>query len=117
MKKDLDSLLEMHFHREPDYSRLVGMEQAVMRRVESKASASLNRWIEDALAAFTLPQFRFAAVGLALCIGLSASFAMPPADTSYKVATAEDARASMFAMNSPYLPATRLEMAMTGGSK
>lgn len=116
MKKDLDSLLEMHFHREPDYSRLVGIEQAVLRRVESKASLSLNRLVEDALAAFTLPQFRFAAVGLALCIGLSASFAMPSAE-SYKMATAEDARISMFAMNSPYLPATRLEMSMAGGSK
>ncbi len=117
MKKDLDSLLEMHFHRQPNYSRLAGMEQAVLQRVESKFSASLNRWVEDALAAFTLPQFRFAALGLALCIGLTASLTLPPASDPYQVATAEDARISMFAMNSPYLPASRLEATMMGAAR
>jgi len=110
MKKDLDTLLAMHFHREPNMARLNGLENNMLRRVRQQQDGHFAiRWVDELAASLAMPQFRFASVGLALCIGLAVSIVVPPTKSEMQLAQVNQEGMNLFAMNSSYLPSSRFE--------
>ena len=110
MKKDLDTLLAVHFHRHPNMTRLDGLENNVLRNTRQQHGGNIMlQWTDELMTILSVPRFRFVSVGLALCIGLAVSIVMPPAKNQMQLAQVNQDGMNLFAMNSSYLPSSRFE--------
>ena len=100
LRKTIDKLLVRHFSKHPDTSRLDHLEQDVWRKIRMQATDITLPWYEKMVLAFSVPQFRFASIVMAVVIGLSLSYAMP---LFSEAATSELMGLKIFAADTPFL--------------
>ena len=103
----LNRLLAMHFNEAPADHRLDRLEQDVWRKIHVASAEMVQPWYDKMALAFAVPQFRMAAIAMALVIGITASPMVPlkPANAS----TQDVLGMSVFSTNSPYLTSNLIE--------
>jgi hypothetical protein len=107
LHKMLDRLLTMHFREPASNNKLDRLEQDVWRKIHAASADMVQPWYDKMALAFAVPQFRMAAIAMALVIGITASPMVPlkPANAS----TQDVLGMSVFSANSPYLTANLIE--------
>ncbi|MCH2546570.1 MAG: hypothetical protein MK052_03015 [Alphaproteobacteria bacterium] len=105
--KMLNRLLAMHFNEAPADHRLDRLEQDVWRKIHAASAEMVQPWYDKMALAFAVPQFRMAAIAMALVIGITVSPVMNPGPA---IASSGDALGmSVFSTNSPYLTSNLIE--------
>ena len=107
LHKMLNRLLNIHFNEAPADHRLDRLEQDVWRKIHADSAEMVQPWYDKMALAFAVPQFRMAAIAMALVIGITASPMVPlkPANAS----TQDVLGMSVFTSQSPYLTANLIE--------
>ena len=107
LHKMLDKLLTMHFKESATAHKLDRLEQDVWRKIHAAGAEMVLPWYDKMALAFAVPQFRMAAIAMALVIGITAS---PMVPLKLANASMQDVLGmNVFSANSPYLTANLIE--------
>lgn len=107
LRKTIDKLIAVYFKSGNANNNLSTLERDVWQKIHARNAEKSLSWQEKMFMAFSVPEFRFASITLALMFGLAVSAVMPL--TSPPKSVSQEMGLHVFASNAPYLPSTLLE--------
>jgi len=107
LHKMLDRLLAMHFKEPATGYKLDRLEQDVWSKIHAASADMVQPWYDKMALAFAVPQFRMAAIAMALVVGITASPILTPGQVS--AAGKDELGFSVFTSHAAYLPSNLIE--------